>query len=282
MTGQGWWNFVSSTSTTFSYNIYLHPNILNVNTFPNDNIGGYKNNYRALKATTGTGGGLWPIASGFDGDECIVSNNYYEIIGSGYSGFSDFAPAGGDGRTTALPVELLSFTSTCMDNEEVQLTWITASEVNSDYFVIEKSTDALNFVPLSTIAAQGFSTTNQIYNYSDLSNTTKVYYRLKQYDIDGKEHIFNTIYVDCSDDKSSINMYYAGNNTIKIDAQNKEGEYKFNLFQYDGKNIFSKQLNIETGKQIISIIPSQQLARGVYIIQLVNDKFVLAKKIHIE
>jgi hypothetical protein len=77
-------------------------------------------------------------------------------------------------------------------------------------------------------------------------------------------------------------MYYAGNNTIKIDAQNKEGEYKFNLFQYDGKNIFSKQLNIETGKQIISIIPSQQLARGVYIIQLVNDKFVLAKKIHIE
>ncbi|QQR98484.1 MAG: lamin tail domain-containing protein [Sphingobacteriales bacterium] len=282
MTGQGWWNMNSSSGTTFTYDIYLHPNILNVNTFPNDNIGGYKNNYRALKATTGTGGGLWPIASGFDGDECIVSNNYYEIIGSGYSGFSDFAPAGGDGRTTALPVELLSFTSTCMDNEEVQLTWITASEVNSDYFVIEKSTDALNFVPLSTIAAQGFSTTNQIYNYSNLSNTTKVYYRLKQYDIDGKEHIFNTIYVDCSDDKSSINMYYAGNNTIKIDAQNKEGEYEFNLFQYDGKNIFSKQLNIETGKQIISIIPSQQLARGVYIIQLVNDKFVLAKKIHIE
>lgn len=282
MTGQGWWNMYSPASAIFGYDVYLHPNVLNVNTFPNNTIGGYKNNYRALKSTTGTAGGTWPSATAFDGDECIVSDNYYEIIGVGYSGFSDFAPGGGDGRTTALPVELISFTSTCIDNEEVQLTWITASEVNSDYFVIEKSTDAVNFVPLSTIAAQGFSTTNQIYNYSDLSNTTKVYYRLKQYDIDGKEHIFNTIYVDCSDDKSSINMYYAGNNTIKIDAQNKEGEYKFNLFQYDGKNIFSKQLNIETGKQIISIIPSQQLARGVYIIQLVNDKFVLAKKIHIE
>jgi hypothetical protein len=145
MTGEGWWNMSSSTSTTFGYNVYLHPNVVNLNTFPNNTIGGYKNNYRALKASTGTAGGAWPTATAFDGDECIVSDNYYEIIGVGYSGFSDFAPGGGSGNTTALPVELISFTSTCIDNSEVELSWATASEVNSKSFVVEKSLDAIYF-----------------------------------------------------------------------------------------------------------------------------------------
>jgi hypothetical protein len=283
MTGEGWWNMSSSTSTTFGYNVYLHPNVVNLNTFPNNTIGGYKNNYRALKATTGTAGGSWPNATAFDGDECIVSDNYYEIIGVGYSGFSDFAPGGGSGNTTALPVELISFTSTCIDNSEVELSWATASEVNSKSFVIEKSIDAINFSKIVEIEAKGFSNTIQNYSFTDVESQNLAYYRLKQYDIDGSEHIFNIIYVKCGSSIYSIDIYYAGDNLIKANINSNVGDdYTFNLYQYDGKSIYSQKQFVEAGKQTVSVIPQRQLAKGIYIIQYMNSKNMQSKKIMID
>lgn len=284
MTGQGWWNMSSSTSTTFGYTVYLHPNLLNANTFPNDDAaGGYKNNYRALKATTGTAGGVWPPASGFDGDACTVSNNYYEIIGVGYSGFSDFAPGGGSGNTTALPVELISFTSTCIDDNEIQLNWVTATEVNSDYFQVEKSNDAIHFEPIATVQAQGSSQSITNYNYSIFSNILNSYYRLKQFDIDGKVQTFNMIYTNCEKNNADLNIYYAGNNQIRMDVNtSSNNEYVLNLFQYDGKFLFSKKVVVEKGSQSILIPLGANLSKGLYIIQLQNNTTAIVKKLLID
>jgi hypothetical protein len=283
MTGEGWWNMSSSTSTTFGYNVYLHPNVLNLNTFPNNTIGGYKNNYRALKSTTGTAGGAWPNVTAFDGNECIVSDSYYEIIGVGYSGFSDFAPGGGSGNTTALPVELISFTSTCIDDSEVELNWATASEVNSKSFVVEKSLDAITFSKITEIEAKGFSNTIQNYSFTDVESQNLAYYRLKQYDLDGSEYIFNIIYVKCGSSIYSIDIFYAGDNLIKANINSNVGDdYTFNLYQYDGKLIYSQKQFVEAGKQTVNVIPQRQLAKGIYVIQYMNNKNMQSKKIMID
>lgn len=57
-------------------------------------------------------------------------------------------------RTNPLPVTLISFEAICT-NGKVELTWITEAEINNDYFVVEKSYDAINFFDLATI--QGLS-----------------------------------------------------------------------------------------------------------------------------
>jgi hypothetical protein len=58
MTSEGKWNMSSSTGTTFTYDIYLHPNQVNLDIYPNEDANAdplfYKKNYRALKSLTGT------------------------------------------------------------------------------------------------------------------------------------------------------------------------------------------------------------------------------------
>ncbi|MCB9034153.1 MAG: lamin tail domain-containing protein [Chitinophagales bacterium] len=284
MTGEGWWNFVSSTGTTFSYDIYLHPNALNANTYPNDDVAGYKNNYRALKATTGTGGGTWPPSAAFGGDNCIVSNNYYEIIGAGYSGFSDFAPGGGSGNTTALPVELLSFSANCNNDGAVTLNWSTASEINSDKFIVEKSTDGIHFETLTTVHAAGFSTEVLNYSYIDNDALDMQYYRLKQIDFDGTVHTFNITLAKCGNYVDGAEIYYQSGVGIHANIQNGRTELmRFELYQLDGKLLFNDDRQIQQGYNAILLDDVvNQLAEGVYVFRIVGEHKTYTEKLYIK
>jgi uncharacterized repeat protein (TIGR01451 family) len=87
-----------------------------------------------------------------------------------------------------LPVVLTAFTATAVSNRDAQLSWITASEVNSAYFDIERSFDGSTFNKVSQLAAQGNSASTSTYAFLDKGvaslATGAVYYRLKQVDLD--------------------------------------------------------------------------------------------------
>ncbi|WP_460501296.1 T9SS type A sorting domain-containing protein [Hymenobacter agri] len=85
-----------------------------------------------------------------------------------------------------LPVELVMFTASLTRQQAVALHWVTASEKNSQKFVIERSADGSTFVPLRTVAAAGNSQSRTTYDQIDerpLLGTS--YYRLRQVDADG-------------------------------------------------------------------------------------------------
>lgn len=97
-----------------------------------------------------------------------------------------FAPFRREG-CAALPVELVSFTSTVI-GKSVQLRWRTATEVNNYGFEIQRSYDAKNWVPISFVEGHGTTNTPQSYAYNDAQIGTKgsvFYYRLMQIDRDG-------------------------------------------------------------------------------------------------
>lgn len=96
----------------------------------------------------------------------------------------------------ALPVELISFEGFSIGEGNL-LIWKTASEHNSDYYIIESSVDGENYVPLDKLAAAGNSWQVLEYNFLDsdyTSNTT--YYRLVQYDFDGVNKTYGPIAID--------------------------------------------------------------------------------------
>jgi hypothetical protein len=85
-----------------------------------------------------------------------------------------------------LPIELLSFDAKLKD-DIVELTWTTASEINNDYFTIEKTKDGKTFEQVATI--KGAGTSNEVINYFAIDENPYQYisyYRLKQTDFDGK------------------------------------------------------------------------------------------------
>src|SRR5690606_22237497 len=94
-----------------------------------------------------------------------------------------------------LPVELVSFEG-YRNGIDVQLEWTIASESNSDYFIVERSTDAESWSAFALVESVGNS--NELVNYSVVDRNASsgtVYYRLKQFDNDGKLNIHDMISV---------------------------------------------------------------------------------------
>lgn len=85
-----------------------------------------------------------------------------------------------------LPIELVSFTATC-NNSTVLLQWTTATEINNDYFTIDRSNDAITWNSVGTLKGAGTSAQIQYYAFNDRQAYHDVmYYRLKQTDYDGR------------------------------------------------------------------------------------------------
>lgn len=90
------------------------------------------------------------------------------------------------GGQAPLPVTLLSFTAS-VQGASVVLNWQAANEVNSSYYVVERSADGRNFTALETVKDRGNTASINRYSVTDkLPLDGTGYYRLKQVDKDGK------------------------------------------------------------------------------------------------
>jgi hypothetical protein len=109
-----------------------------------------------------------------------------------------------------LPIELLSFEVTTVEND-VNISWATATEINNDYFTIERSLDAVTFIDIKNIkseATNGNSTTKIDYSTTDNNLASgKYYYRLKQTDFDGKFSYSSVEFAEINDSYSN-NTYF--------------------------------------------------------------------------
>ncbi|MBK9423627.1 MAG: hypothetical protein IPN54_05800 [Bacteroidetes bacterium] len=86
---------------------------------------------------------------------------------------------------TPLPVELLYFNA-FKYNEQVKVEWVTATEINNDYYIVERSSDGTDFEMVEVVPGAGNS--NFLINYFIFDKdpfSGKSYYRLKQVDFDG-------------------------------------------------------------------------------------------------
>jgi hypothetical protein len=88
-----------------------------------------------------------------------------------------------------LPITLVSFEATYQPTENrVKLEWLTASEINNDYFTVERSRDALHFQEVSQQPGAGNSSERLAYGAYDTQPLTGLsYYRLRQTDYDGQQ-----------------------------------------------------------------------------------------------
>ena len=109
--------------------------------------------------------------------------------------------------SSSLPIQLISFDGQCT-GKGLQLEWTTASETNNDYFTLQKSADAINFVDVANVSGAGNSNTNQYYDLSDVPFANALtYYRLKQTDFDGNFTYSDIISTNCTDIPNNSDFY---------------------------------------------------------------------------
>lgn len=108
----------------------------------------------------------------------------YTISGQ-TSSFSEFTIYSTDSDSNPLPVELIDFHGR-RDGLDIKLNWATLTEVNADYFQVERSDDGTNFRPLGSVDAHGNSSEKHEYGFVDMNVNEGVhYYRLMSVDADG-------------------------------------------------------------------------------------------------
>ena len=102
------------------------------------------------------------------------------------------------------PIELLTFTGKYVDDiSGVLLEWVTASEMENDYFEIQRSQDQVSFLPIGMVESIGDSADTTTYTYVDTDPISgRSYYRLQQVDLDGTYSYSSVIPVDCPLSKS--------------------------------------------------------------------------------
>ncbi len=190
-----------------------------------------------------------------------------------------------------IPVELISFTSS-VDNNNITLRWVTATETNNLGFEIERkkfnslsgeSNEAGEWNKIGFVPGHGNSTEQNTYSFIDEQLEPGLYnYRLKIVDHDGSFEYSNILSTQIkSPDKFTLNQNYPNpfNPSTKIVYQIPERAY-VTLKVYDVLgNEVTELVNktIEAGKHEI-IFDASNLTSGVYFYTIFTDGFTQTRK----
>jgi hypothetical protein len=218
-------------------------------------------------------GGNWHIA-----DHDYKTHTSTSLLHQGYTGtFSPFSIASGE---SALPSEMVYLNATCNETKNT-LTWATASESNTDIFIIEKSEDGIKWNTLDKVKAAGNSNVTIEYLFLDQNAKRGVnYYQIKQVDLNGNTNIYGPITANCQSEELEINVFpnpTKGDCQLNINA-NKSTEYLISVENNEGKVLYTSDLKVVKGNNIFPI-STKNFASGIYTLKISNGDNVTIRKI---
>jgi len=155
----------------------------------------------------------------------------------------------------------------------VVLNWSTAAEFNHERFELLRSTDNINFYVIKTIFSSGNSNTIKKYTHTDMVMQSSVaYYKLIQYDFDGKSETFDILKVKLN--QSSVNIYpNPVTSVLTIDQQNSESTSDIKLYNSQGLLINTYKRNPDN----ITRVNTSDFAKGFYFLEVDGKRYRLVK-----
>ncbi len=186
------------------------------------------------------------------------------------------------------PVEFVAVKATLVE-QQVKISWSTASEVNNDYFTVEKSYDLNNFVSIGKVDGAGDSHVMQYYSLVDRQlKPGNIYYRIRQTDFDGKEKYSVTVHVNTdaifklTEATLFPNPAAADNLHLKVLTRDLENQVGVTATDLMGKVVYREAFDAETLFEGKKLTLRQGLPAGIYIVKISQGKQVLQHRIIIQ
>jgi len=171
---------------------------------------------------------------------------------------------------SSLPVSLLYFDAVYKP-ETVRISFATASELNNDYFLVQRSSGLDEWRTIERITGAGTVSDFHSYHAVDLYPETGInYYRLCQYDFDGACTFYPPVAVRVDGNEALIlcdNPSLSGQITLLYRGKSAK-EFDFTLTSVSGSEIVNNQVILEPGLNIISIPVEKSNAAGVYLLKV--------------
>lgn len=179
--------------------------------------------------------------------------------------------------TNPLPVQLVSFEAKAnAEKKIVELKWTTVSEINNDFFTLEKSRDGKTFVAFKDVPSKANGNGRTSADYADIDTEPMKglsYYRLKQTDTDGKFTYSKIIPVYFGGEDNGEIVIYPNPTEGKLNLQVFEkGNIEGNVYITDvlGKEVHSEFVSNLTSAEPHLIQFKQNLPSGVYVLRFVG------------
>ncbi len=171
-------------------------------------------------------------------------------------------------KLAPLPVELTEFKAQCRSTDVVELQWQTASELENDFFSVEKSADTKNWMELGNVKGAGTFMSVKNYSYRDNNkNSGTVYYRLKQTDVNRNYKYSDMVVLNSCQEK--------GNGELILYPNPAKSEV---IFKTDADGVMVEitdligfkleALSLERGENKVNL---SNYANGTYYIKVINE-----------
>lgn len=172
-----------------------------------------------------------------------------------------------------LPVELVDFQATPV-GDDVKVSWSTLSERENDFFVVERSSDGLQWTSFEMVQGAGNSNTVRHYETTDSSpEGTLVYYRLKQFDFDGSVTISDPVSVTRNGFATAQMYPNPAENHVQVSASADIVSIDFvsvtGSIAYSVSNVNNTTANINTSL----------LSEGVYFVSIHTTNETIVKRL---
>ncbi|MDX2250530.1 MAG: T9SS type A sorting domain-containing protein [Bacteroidia bacterium] len=188
-----------------------------------------------------------------------------------------------------LPAQVENFAAK-MQNNHAKLTWTTLTEVNNHHFEIERSVDREAYVKAGEVGGVGYSTTRTEYEFTDMQvrqpGVSRVYYRLRQVDMDGRTSVGSVVEVNVSANSEAGLVVKTYPNPVVDDVfkveigTNAEEAIIIQLISLNGQVVRRQMLPGVRGHRIVKM-DVNGLAGGMYLLSVsqgsktVNQRMVI-------
>ena len=277
----GFWTLTSNaapTGGTYAVVIYAKGVIGELSTDPADYTVLHRSNSSTAWELKGTDNSTTNAIIG------SLTTGQIKSARNGLNSFSDFSGGSGGG---SFPIQLIYFHAK-LNNDQVDLSWLTGAEINNSFFTIERSSDGRNFEQVFTKPGAGNSTEPLHYSGTDdypLKGNS--YYRLKQTDFDGRfsySDIKTIKYKSGPGDESALAIASIGPNPFderfKVSFTLKtEGIVNFQLINSSGQTIFKDAIQANEGMNQYEFIDQKNLNKGLYFVNLIYGDAGITQKV---
>lgn len=180
-----------------------------------------------------------------------------------------------------LPVQIIDFYASNFHDQYALLQWTTVTEINSDYFEVQRSEDGFNWESIGKVTAADNSNAIINYSYQDkYPNSGVNYYRIREVGLNKTDqytdvrtvafNVQNTIKVIIDDPDKVINLY--------VHHMGKVRDANFVMYDVLGKVVVNENKELQDGMNIISI-STRYISPGMYIIKINSEDIFIEKAV---
>jgi N-acetylmuramoyl-L-alanine amidase len=143
-----------------------------------------------------------------------------------------------------------------------ELRWITRSEVNTDYFIVERSVDGITYEVISQrIPSRGNQGEGASYTFIDRNVKPAAYYRVRAIDRDTRETISNIVLLKNNQQSRLYIVQNPAESAIRV-RSTAAGRFSLTLVNTLGQTVYTNNVAVAAGQEIS--IPVNKLAKGAY------------------